>query len=60
MDVNLLPSLKDWGGEEAIEKFKAIVDSTSLGLIDTSSANTANKGALNFQHYLLEWCIRMQ
>lgn len=51
MDVNLLPSLKDWGGEEAIEKFKAIVDSTSLGLIDSSSANTANKGTLNFQHY---------
>jgi len=37
MDVNVLPSLKDWGGEEALERFKAMADATSIGLIDTAA-----------------------
>lgn len=44
MDVNVIPSLKDWGGEEALERFKAIADATSIGLIDTS-AGTMNPNA---------------
>ena len=51
MDVNILPSLKDWGGEEAYEKFMATANALGVGIVDTSSANPNNKGNANFNHY---------
>ena len=51
MDQNILPHNKDWGGEEAIEKFKSVMDATGLGIVDSSPANLAAKGGSNFQHY---------
>ncbi len=51
MDINILPNLKDWGGDEAIEKFKSIMDATSLGIVDSSPVNTSTNGGSNFQHY---------
>ena len=51
MDINILPNLKDWGGDEAIEKFKSIMDATSLGIIDSSPVNTSVHGGTNFNHY---------
>ena len=51
MDVNILPSLKDWGGEEAYEKFMATANALGVGIVDTSTANPNNKGNANFNHY---------
>ena len=51
MDVNILPSLKDWGGEEAYEKFMATANALGVGVVDTSTANPNNKGNSNFNHY---------
>ena len=51
MDVNILPSLKDWGGEEAYEKFMATANALGVGVVDTSTANPNNKGNYNFNHY---------
>lgn len=43
MDVNLLPALKDWGGEKSFEKFMLVARSLGIGLVDSSPSNT--KGA---------------
>jgi hypothetical protein len=51
MDVNILPSLKDWGGEEAYEKFMAVANGLGIGVVDSSAANPNNKGNANFNHY---------
>jgi len=51
MDINLLPSLKDWGGEEAYEKFMSIANSMGIGLVDTSPTNSNNRGAVPFNQY---------
>ena len=51
MDVNILPSLKDWGGEEAYEKFMGIANALGIGIVDSSTANPNNKGNANFNHY---------
>lgn len=51
MDVNILPSLKDWGGEEAYEKFMATANALGIGLVDTSTANPNYKGSASFSHY---------
>lgn len=39
MGASLLPSVKDWGGEESQEKFMSIVTSLGLGIVDDSTAN---------------------
>lgn len=39
MGASLLPNIKDWGGEEAQEKFMTIVSNLGLGVIDDSNAN---------------------
>jgi len=41
MGASLLPSVKDWGGEEAQEKFMTTVTNLGLGVIDDSSSNLA-------------------
>lgn len=51
LDVNILPSLKDWGGEEAYEKFMAMANALGVGVVDSSTANPNNKGNANFNHY---------
>ncbi len=51
MDVNILPSLKDWGGEEALDKFMSVANSLGVAPIDSSTANPNNKGNSNFSHY---------
>ena len=43
MDVNLLPALKDWGGEKSFEKFMLVARSLGIGLVDSAPGNT--KGA---------------
>jgi len=48
MDVNILPNLKDWGGENSYEKFMAIAKGLGIGLVDSRPGNT--QGA-SFQHY---------
>ena len=48
MDVNILPNLKDWGGEESYEKFMTIAKSLGVGIVDSRPQNT--QGA-NFQHF---------
>ena len=42
MDVNILPSLKDWGGEESYEKFMSIAQTIGVGLVDTRPGHTQN------------------
>ena len=41
MGASLLPSIKDWGGEEAQQKFMTIVQNLGLGVIDDSTATQA-------------------
>ena len=48
MDVNLIPSLKDWGGEENYEKFVTIMKALQIAPIDT---RPGNKQGSNFQHF---------
>ena len=48
MDVNILPNLKDWGGEESYEKFMTIAKSLGIGIVDSRPQNS--QGA-NFQHF---------
>lgn len=44
MDVNMFPDVKDWGGENAWEKFMLVAKSMGVGLADTSPTNL--KGAV--------------
>jgi hypothetical protein len=39
MDMNLLPNLKDWGGEKGLEKFMLVARSLGVAPIDSSPAN---------------------
>ena len=48
MDVNLIPSLKDWGGEENYEKFVSIMKALQIAPIDS---RPSNKQGSNFQHF---------
>jgi len=48
MDVNILPKLKDWGGENSYEKFMNIAKSLGVGIVDARPGNTQGS---NFQHY---------
>lgn len=41
MGASLLPNVKDWGGEEAQEKFMTIVTNLGLGVVDDSTAAQA-------------------
>lgn len=43
MDINMFPDLKDWGGEQGLERFMLLAKELGVTLMDTSSANT--KGA---------------
>jgi len=52
MDINILPSLKDWGGEEAYEKFMGVANAMGIGLVDPSPSNPNNKqGSGGFNQY---------
>lgn len=39
MDMNMLPVLKDWGGERSYEKFMTVAKALGVAPIDTSPAN---------------------
>lgn len=40
MDMNILPNLKDWGGEDSVEKFMSIARAMGIGVVDTRPSNT--------------------
>lgn len=50
MGASLLPSIKDWGGEEAQDKFMTTVSNMGLGIIDDSLNNT--QSGLSMQYGL--------
>lgn len=47
LDSQLLPHNKDWGGEEALEKFRTIAQSLGMAVIDTSPQNMAGGTVFN-------------
>jgi hypothetical protein len=48
MGASLLPSVKDWGGEEAMEKFMTICSNIGLGVIDDSLSNAASTASMQY------------
>ena len=50
MGASLLPSVKDWGGEEAQDKFMTTISNMGLGVIDDSLNNT--QSGLSMQYGL--------
>jgi hypothetical protein len=49
MDVNIIPSLKDWGSEEGAQKFMTIAKSLGLGIVDARPQNTQGSNFAHFQ-----------
>ena len=50
MDVNLFADRKDWGGEQAYEKFMLIAKELGVTVIDTSPSNTQGANAAGGQY----------
>lgn len=59
MDINLIPSLKDWGGEKSYEKFMMVAKSMGIGLVDTSPLNSKQASFNSFQTIDLDETARM-
>lgn len=59
MDINVIPSLKDWGGEKSYEKFMMVAKSLGIGLVDTSPANTKGASFNQFTQIDLDESARM-
>lgn len=47
MDVNMLTNVKDWGGENAYEKFLLVAKSLGVTFVDTSPQNMKGANASN-------------
>lgn len=59
MDINMIPSLKDWGGEKNYEKFMIVAKSMGIGLVDSSPQNSKGANFNQFQMVDLDESARM-
>lgn len=59
MDINLIPSIKDWGGEKSYEKFMMVAKSMGIGIVDASPANSKGTTFNQFSVVDLDESARM-
>jgi hypothetical protein len=59
MDINMIPSGKDWGGPGNYERFMLVAKQLGIGVVDASPANTKNSNFAHLQQVDLDESARM-